>query len=155
MAAAGSLIPFAKNIPDFRMRDLVGATVKLALLTSAATPDTSVTGHSIWADLSASEIAALGGYNAGGKALTSMAIAAISNGWKFSSADVAWLATGVDIAAHRYGVLVVSGTLWSMVNPLVGVFVVDATPADKPPTTVGNTLAHYCPAAGWFDSSKS
>ncbi len=87
----------------------------------------------------------------GGKALTSIAVAAIASGYKISSADVSWLATGGDVPAHRYGVLYVSGTLWSKTNPLISYFLVDSAPADKPATTNGNTLTHYCPAGGWYD----
>jgi len=48
-------------------------------------------------------------------------------------------------------VLYVSGSLWSMTNPLIGYFLGDTTPADVPATTVGNSLTINCPANGWFD----
>ncbi|XHS78484.1 hypothetical protein ACFJGW_00505 [Burkholderiaceae bacterium UC74_6] len=149
--AAGTVTLYAKNKANFRLNDLIGATVKLALVGSGYSPDASVTGHSVWADVSANEIAAVGGYIAQGKALASMVATAIAGGYKFSSSDVAWAATGADIPAHRYGVILVIGTLWGMTNPVIGYFVVDTTPADKPPTTNGNTLTHSCPAQGWFD----
>ncbi len=58
MAAAGSIIVFAKNKADHRLNDLTGATLKLALVGSAWTPDASVTGNYLWADISAQRLVA-------------------------------------------------------------------------------------------------
>ena len=148
--AAGNVILFSKNKDDLRINDLVGATVLLSLVSSAWTPDSTVTGNSVWADMSANEVSG-NGWAAGGEALTSLAATAISGGFKFSSGNVSKTASGGSIPAWRYGVIRVSGSLWGMTNPLVGYFVGDATPADVPATTTGNSLTINCPAAGWFD----
>ena len=149
--ASGNVTLFSKNKDDIRINDIIGATVKVALVTSAWTPDTSVTGNSVWADMSANEIAAGNGYTAGGVALASMVAIVISGGYKFSSASPSWTASGGNIPAFRYAVLYIVGTLWGMTNPVIGYFVGDSTPADIPATTVGNTLTLNTPAGGWFD----
>ena len=147
--AAGTITLFSKNKNNLNTAALAGATIKMALITSAYTPDVSVTGNSIFADASANEIAAANGYTAGGVALSSLASTAITSGYKFSSADAVWTGTSTGIAAWRYGLLYVSGTLWTLTNPLIGYLLGDTTPADIP-ATIG-TLTIQCPAAGWFD----
>lgn len=149
--ASGTFTLFSKNKDDIRINDIVGATVKIALVSSAWTPDSSVTGNSVWADMSANEIAAGNGYTAGGAALASMVATAISGGYKFSSASPSWSASGGNIPAWRYAVIYVVGTLWGMTNPVIGYFVGDSTPADIPATTSGNSLTINTPAGGWFD----
>lgn len=151
--ASGTFTIYSKSKDDMRINDLTGATIKLALVTSVYTPDTSITGNTLWADISANEIAAGNGYTTGGIALSSMVATAITNGYKFSSASPVWTASGGSIPAHRYYVMYVFGTLWGQVNPLVGYFIGDATPADIPATTTGNTLTATVPAGGWFDAT--
>lgn len=148
--AAGNFTLFSKNKDDLRVNDLLGATLKMALVSSAWTPDNSVTGNSLWADVSANEVSG-NGWTAGGETLASLAATAISGGFKFSSASPAKAASGGSIPAWRHAVMYVSGSLWGMTNPLIGYFLGDATPADIPATTVGNTLTLTCPAGGWFD----
>lgn len=148
--ASGNFTLFSKNKDDIRINDLALATVKMALISSAWTPDSSVTGNSVWADISANEVSG-NGWTAGGETLASLAATAISGGFKFSSASPSKTASGGSIPAFRYAVMYVSGTLWSMSNPLIGYFVGDSTPADIPATTSGNALTITCPAGGWFD----
>jgi hypothetical protein len=109
--AAGTFTLFSANKDDLRLNDLVGATVKVALLSSAWTPDTTVTGNSLWSQISANEVSG-NGWTAGGETLTSLAATAIAGGFKFSSASPSKTATGGSIPAFRYIVLYVSGTLW-------------------------------------------
>lgn len=152
--AAGTFTLYSKNKDDIRINDITGATVKLALVGSGYTPNTdSSTGHSVWADVSANEIANGNGYTTGGISLSSMVATAISGGFKFSSAAPVWTASGSGIPAHRYYVMYVLGTLWGMTNPLIGYFVGDSTPADIPLTTSGNTLTATPAAGGWFDAT--
>lgn len=148
---AGTFTLFSANKDDINLTDIVGATVKLALVTSAYTPDASVTGHATWANISTYEIAAGNGYTAGGDALENVAKSAIIGGFKLISGNAAWTASGGSIPAWRYAVLYVSGTLWGLTNPLIGYFLGDSTPADVPATTLNNTLTIVCPADGWFD----
>lgn len=149
--AAGTMVIFSANKDDLRINDLTGATIKMGLVSSAYTPSAGEAGHSVWADISANEISAANGYTAGGATLSSPTATAITNGFKFSTGNAAWTASGGNIAAWRYGVLYVSGSLWGKTNPIVGYFVGDSTPADVPATTSGNTLTINCPAGGWFD----
>lgn len=150
--ASGNFTLFSKNKADIRINDIVGATVKLALVSNSWTPDATVTGNSVWADMSANEVSG-NGWTAGGLTLASMVATAITSGYKFASADVSAVASGGSIPAHRYAVMYISGTLWGKTNPVIGYALGDTTPADIPATTVGNTLKWACPAAGWFDAT--
>lgn len=151
--AASILTLFSKNKADLRMNDLVGATVKMALVTSSWTPDSSVTGNSVWADVSGNEIASGNGYTTGGATLLTMTATAITNGYKFTSGNPNWTAAGGSIPAWRYAVMYVSGTLWGKSSPLVGYFTGDATPANIPATTDGNSITLVCPASGWYTAT--
>ena len=124
------------------------ANFKMALLTSAYTPDNSDTGNEVYGDLSANEITAGNGYTAGGIALTGVTITQTGGTVKFTSNAATWTATGGSIAAWRRGMVYYIGTLNGKVNPLVGHFLGDTTPADIPATTVGNTLTVTPSASG-------
>lgn len=149
--AAGNVIVYGRIKDDLRFNDLSGATIKLALVSSSYTPNVdSSTGHETYADIT-NELSTANGYTSGGATLSSPTITAISSGFKFSTGNGSWTASGGNIAAWRYGIIYVSGTLLGKTNPLLGYFVGDSTPADVPATTTGNTLTVTCPAAGWFD----
>lgn len=148
--AAGTITLYEANLAALNIDDLLGATVKLALLGSGYTPSDGTSGHDEWADVSANEIANGNGYTTGGATLASLAKAAVTGGWKLSSGNPSWTASGGNIPAWRYGVLYVSGSLWGKTNPVIGYFVGDNTPADVPATTDGNPLTINCPANGWL-----
>lgn len=152
---AGTFTLYRANLDDLRMQDLLGATVKLALVSSAYTPDATNTGHDEWADVSANEIANGNGYTTGGATIANDTVTTATNGHKYDSDDPAWTATGGNIPAWRYGVLYVSGSLWGKTSPVVGYFVGDSAPADVPATTAGNPLTITVPAAGWFDITQA
>lgn len=149
--ASGTFTLYSKNKNHINTADVAGATVKLALVSSAYTPDVTVAGHSLWSDASANEISAVNGYTAGGVTLGTLASTAITGGYKFSSANGVWTASGGNIAAWRYGIIYLSGTVWGLVSPLIGYFVGDSTPADIPATS--GTLTVTTPASGWFDET--
>jgi hypothetical protein len=128
--------------------DLDTATIKLALFSSSMTVDLAT--HDTFSDISG-EIATGNGYTAGGATAASPTITAVTNGYKFSSNDVTWDASGGSIPAWRYGVFYASGTYNSVVNPLIAYFLGDTTPADIPATSDGNSLQVRCPTDGWFD----
>lgn len=147
---ANATVLYSKNKDDFRLNDLVSANLRMALVASTYTPDATVTGNSVWADVSANEIANGNGYTTGGASLTGV-VSTVTGGDKLSSGDATWTATGGNIPAFRYAVLYYLGALWGMTNPLIGYILCDNTPADIPATTTGNTLTISCPAGGWFD----
>lgn len=153
--AAGTFTLYRVNMDDMRLQDLAGATIKVALVTSSYTPDASNTGHDLWADVSANEIANGNGYTTGGATVANDAVSTATNGWKYDSDDVTWTASGGSIPAWRYAVMYVSGTLWGMVDPLIGYFVGDSTPADVPATTDGNPLTIQVNASGWFTLTQA
>lgn len=121
-------------------------TYKLALVSSAWTPSPST--DEVWADMSANEIANGNGYTTGGGTLTSVTLTQTSGTVKFTSAAFVWTASGTGIPAWRWGVVYASGTLNGKVNPIVGYFLGDSTPADIPLTTSGNTLTITPNASG-------
>lgn len=151
MAAGAFIVPNKAKLNFFNATNLLGANTsnfKLALVTSAWTPDNSDTGNEVWADISANEITAGNGYTAGGVALTSVALSQASGTVKFTSGAASWTASGGSIAAFRRLVVYYNGTLNSKVNPLVAHALGDATPADIPATTTGNTLTVTMNASG-------
>jgi hypothetical protein len=152
--AAGPFINYAANLNALSLRDLVSATVKLAIVTSSYTPNAEEDGHDEWADVSSNEIANGNGYTTGGATLANDAATAIEDGFKYSSDPVSWTASGSGIPAHRYYVMYVLGTLWGKTNPVIGYFVGDSAPADVPLTTAGNTLTATPNANGWFDKAR-
>ena len=153
--AAGTFTLYRANLDDLRIQDLVGATVKLALVSSAYTPNAANNGHSLWADVSSNELANGNGYTTGGVTLGSLATSLVTNGHNFDSADTSWTASGSGIPAWRYAVMYVSGSLWGKTNPLIGYFLGDSTPADIPLTTSGNPLNITAPTGGWFDITQT
>lgn len=156
MAAPGTFTVFRANIDDIRLQDLAATgNLRMALVGSGYTPDATNTGNSLWANVSANEIANGNGYTTGGAALSSVAITAVTNGFKLGSANVSWSASGGNIPAWRYAVMYYLGTLWGMTNPLIGYFVGDSAPADVPATSIGNTLQLNCPAGGWYDETEA
>ena len=112
---------------------LEGKTVKLALVTSAYTPDIT---HDVLADVLSSpspEVVPVAspdnGYTAGGETVGSPAITFTDSPIqaKFDAEDVQWTAL---TATFRYGILYVLGTVNGQVNPLIGYITFDTTPAD-------------------------
>jgi hypothetical protein len=150
---AGAFTLYQANADDINNADLLTATVKVALVSSAYTPSAGTSGHDEWADISANEIANGNGYTTGGVTLASLASTAITGGWKFASGNAVWTASGGNIPAWRHAVMYVSGTLWGKTNPVVGYFLGDNAPADIPATTSGNTLTLTCPTDGWFTTT--
>lgn len=149
MAAGAFIFPDLARLNFFSATNLLGANTsnfKLALVTSAWTPNNST--NEVWADVSANEIAAGNGYSAGGGALTGVALTQSSGTVKFTSSAFVWTASGGSIPAWRRGVVYYSGTLNGKVNPIVGHFLGDSTPADVPATTDGNTLTVTPNASG-------
>lgn len=67
---------------------------------------------------------------------------------KFTFAAPVWTAAGGSIPAWRHAYIRAVGTLNGKVDPIVGHFFGDSTPADVPATTVGNTLTITPSASG-------
>ena len=148
MASGAFIFPDKAKLNMFSATDLLNPanTFKLALVSSAWTPVNST--DEVWADVSANEISNGNGYTTGGGTLTSVALTQTSGTVKFTSAAFVWTANGGSIPAWRRGVVYASGTLNSKVNPIVGHFLGDSTPADIPATSTGNTLTVTPNASG-------
>ena len=147
MAAGAFIFPDKAKLNFFSATDLLNSanTFKLALVSSAWTPANRT--DEVWADVSANEVSATAGYTAGGVTLSSVALTQTSGVVKFTSAAATWTSAG-SFPAWRRGVVYASGTLNGKVNPIVGHFLGDSTPADVPITTSGNTLTVTPNASG-------
>ena len=148
MAAGPFIFPNLAKLNFFNATGLLGANAanfKLALLTSTFTPNDAT--NQVYADLT-NELATGNGYTSGGIALTGVTLNQTSGTVKFTSSAAVWTASGTGIPAWRYGYVYYLGTLNSLVNPLVGHFLGDSTPADIPLTTSGNTLTVTPNASG-------
>lgn len=130
-------------------------TYKLGLVTNSWTPSTTTT--ELWGDagLSSNQIAGGTGYTTDGVTLDSFSIALDSGSVKVTCAAEVLTASGGGIDAWRYGVVYYSGTLNSKVNPVVGWFLGDSTPADVPATTAPNTLTITPNASGLFTANQA
>jgi hypothetical protein len=146
--AAGALI-----IPNLSKLNLVNATnlldtaksFKMSLHTSAMAPNNAT--WEVFADYT-NELATGNGYTAGGVTLGVDTLTQAAGTVKFSSDPAAWVAAGGSIPAWRYGVIRAVGTFNGKVDPVIGYFLGDATPADVPATTVGNSLTVTPNASG-------
>lgn len=155
MAAPSAIQFYANNIDLLKLTDLSGATINMLLTTSSYTPDTTNTGNTVLADIT-NELANGNGYTTGGVALSAPTVAVFSTtGFKFSTGNASWTASGAGIPAWRYGVIYVVGALWGVTSPLLGYFTGDSAPADIPLTAAGNILQVNCPANGWFTDTRT
>lgn len=100
--------------------DLDTDTLKVALVTSSYTPSAA---HTIWADVSANEVATGYGYTTGGIALTTPVVAASNIDYD----DLVWTAL---TKTFRYAVCYKSGSGGGLTNPLLWYALLDTTPAD-------------------------
>lgn len=156
MAAGPIVMPNKARLNFFNATNLLGANTanfKMALVASTWTPDNGDTGNEVWGDVSANEIAAGNGYSAGGIALTGVTLSQTGGTVKFTSSAAQWTASGGSIPAWRRGVVYYNGTLNGKVNPIVGHFLGDSTPADIGATTTGNTLTVTPNASGLVAAS--
>lgn len=148
MAAPGPVVmtqAFRQYIGD--ATDVLGqATYKCRLLTSAWTPVPST--NAVWADISANEVSNANGYTTGGVTMTGTSFTQTGGVGKFAGVVPAWTASGVGITA-RYAVMCASGTFNGHVDPIVGYFLLDSTPADVV-TASGNQLQLNQPGGGWL-----
>jgi hypothetical protein len=154
MAAPSAIQCYAINLNVEKISDLSGATIKMLLTTSSYSPNTTNSGNAALADVT-NELSNGNGYSTGGVALSGPTIATFSTtGYKFSTGNASWTASGTGIPAWRYGVIYVSGALWGITSPLLGYFTGDSAPADVPLTASGNTLQVNCPANGWYTVTR-
>jgi hypothetical protein len=155
MAAPSAFQVFAKNINQLKLTDIASVNIRVALVASTATVDTTVTGNNIWANLSANEIAGGTGYTSGGFSATGSNVTSGTTGYAWTTTTPSWVASGAGIAAWRYCVIYYLGALWGVTDPLIGYFIGDSAPADIPLTAAGNTLQINVPAAGWFTDLRT
>ncbi len=126
--------------------DLDANTFKAMLLTSSYTP--SAENDDIKADIVANEVASGNGYTTGGATLGTVTWTRSTVTMKFDAADTAWTGSSAGFVA-RYLVIYASGTLNSLVDPLLGYMTLDSTPADVS-FAAGNTVTVVWATAGIF-----
>lgn len=147
MASGAFIFPDKAKLNMFSATDLLNPanSFKITLHTSAWVPANST--DEVYADLT-NELATGFGYTNGGLALTGVALTQTAGVVKFTSAAAVWTASGGSIPVWRRAVVRAVGTLNGKVDPIVGHFLGDSTPADVPATTSGNTLTITPNASG-------
>ena len=140
MASGAFVFPDRARLNLFSATNLIGANpANFAMSLHAATWTPVNSTDEVFADATG-ELATGFGYTAGGLALTGVTLGQTAGVVKFTCAAAVWTATGGSLPAWRRGVVYYRGTLNGRVNPIVGHFLGDSTPADVPATTSGNTL---------------
>lgn len=137
-----------KHLADGTL-DLDSNTFKISLHSSLSNANT-LSVSSAFADLT-NELPTANGYTAGGQALSSVTWTNTAGTMTFTCAPPTWNATGSGITA-RFAVIRASGTLNGIVDPIVGVCLLDKTPADVT-ATAGNPLTITPNASGVFTLS--
>ena len=148
MAAGPFVFPDLAKLNFFSATNLLAANTanfRLSLHTSTWAPNNAT--NEVFADAT-NELLTANGYTAGGGALTGVALTQSAGTVKFTANAFVWTAAGGSIAAWRRGVVYYLGTLNGKINPIVGHFLGDSTPADIPATTSGNTLTVTPNASG-------
>ncbi|VTU34168.1 hypothetical protein [Variovorax sp. RA8] len=141
MAAGAFIFPDLAKLNLFNATNLLNANAanwRLALVTNSYVPNNAT--DELWAAASAAQIANGQGYTTGGIALANVTLNQTGGVVKFTCDPAVWNATGTGIPAWRRGVVYYLGTLNGKVNPMLGHFLGDSTPADVPLTTAGNPL---------------
>lgn len=149
MAAGVIIVPNLAKLNFFNATNLLNTAnnFKLSLHTSAWVPNNAT--NEVFADCT-NELATGFGYTAGGVTLGTDVLSQTAGVVKFTADVAAWVAAGGSIPAWRYAVIRAIGTLNGKVDPIVGYFLGDATPADVPATTVGNSLTVTPNASGFL-----
>ena len=151
MAASFTLYSCAPEYALDGTIDFDTDAIKWALVSSAYTP--LVNTHVQWADVSANEVAAAGGYITGGLAATGLDVtrSTVTTTYKLANFDLT--ATGGDIPTWRYAVLYASKTANGITNPLIGYVLGDTTPANIPLTPEGAVLRIRVNPSGLFTAA--
>lgn len=135
--------------------DLINAStdVRVVLVGSTYTP--ALTTHGKYEDLT-SELTTANGYTNGGQTLTGTAVAQVTanGGYKWSSSNAQWTASGGSIPSWKYAVFYYDATVEGVTKPLLGYFEGESG-STVPATTDTNTLTLNCPANGWFTCGRS
>ncbi len=148
MAAGNFTVPDKAQLNMVSATNLLAqATYKITLHTSTWTPNDST--NEVYADAT-NELATGFGYTNGGGTLTSVSLTQTAGVVKFTSAAFVWTASGGSIPAWRTALVRAVGTFNGKVDPIVGYFLGDSTPADVPATTTGNTLTITPNASGFI-----
>lgn len=137
-----------KHLADGTL-DLDSNSFKATLHSSASNANT-LSGSSVFADIT-NELATANGYIAGGVALTSVTWTNSAGTMTFTCASFQWNASGGDLTA-RFLVIRAIGTLNGLVDPIVGVVLLNTAPGDVTATN-GNPLTMTPAGGGLFTFS--
>jgi len=99
-------------------------TVKVAMLSNSYTVNPA---HSIFGDVSSHEVAAGGGYTAGGVALANKSVTLAAAVAKYTADPATWAGL---TKTYRTLAIYSEKTVNGVVNPLIALILVDNTPAD-------------------------
>jgi hypothetical protein len=125
--------------------NLLNPAITMALVSKDYTPDLDL--HTIWADVSANEVAAGDGYTTGGVALTTLGLARTGPLTTWDADDITW-ATLTKI--FKYGVIYLNDTVGAVVKPLIAVVDFDNSSGTAEVTSGGIDFQFIIGADGLF-----
>ncbi len=102
--------------------NLLNAAITMALVTKTYTPNLDT--HTLWADVSANEVATGSGYTTAGAVLPSLTLTRAGALTTWDCGDLTWAAL---TKTFKYGVIYVNATVNGVVKPLLAVVDFDDT----------------------------
>jgi len=148
MAAGNFTVPDLAKLNIASLTNVLAQTTyKITLHTSVWVPNNST--NEVFSHAT-NELGTGFGYTAGGGTLTSVALTQTAGVVKFTSAAFTWTASGGSIPAWRTALVRAIGTFNGKVDPIVGYFLGDSTPADVPATAAPGTIVVTPNASGFI-----
>lgn len=139
---------FSKSIKHIDLSTLVSQDIKVALISSAYTPN--ITTHEYFDVSISGELVTANGYTNGGQSLTSKTLtSAVVGSWVFSSANPMWAISSASLVSRMF---VLYNNTPSSNKPLLGYGYLNynaGIPLDVT-TGVGYSQTIIVPANGWF-----
>ena len=125
--------------------NLLNPAITMALVSKDYTPDLDL--HTIWADVSANEVATGDGYTTGGVALTTLALARTGPLTTWDADDITWANL---TKTFKYGVIYLNDTVGAVVKPLIAVVDFDNSSGTAEVTSGGIDFQFIVAANGLF-----
>lgn len=125
--------------------NLLNAAITMALVTKDYTPDLDL--DTLWADVSANEVATGSGYTTGGQVLANLSLARTGPLTTWDADNLTWAAL---TKTFKYGVIYINDTVNSVVKPLIAVVDFDDSSSLAEVTSGGIDFQFIVGADGLF-----